>query len=836
MMSGRLPSKEETPAGTAAVERRLSRRGFLKVTAAAAGVAAAGGSIGCSVVPQSQTGQMGGQIETYNCICRSNCMFSCRYTGFVREGRLFKLEVADYPEPGYTSSCLKGLSYLERIYSPTRIKHPLRRVGDRGAGQWEQISWEEAIAEAADRLKEIAEKHGPKAIVFDSCSGCYGYINGIYNPLGRLSGVLGATKPAVCYDYAAGHGINRVLGTGDWAYCNEPSSVLDSSMVIVWGTNPVFTAPHNWRWIQRAKSQGTKVVTIDPIKSATAHKSDEYIQITPGNDGYLALAMANYLIGKDLIDHDFLAEKSTGAFLVKQEDGLLLRKSTFSPLALDESGKPVEKDRFYVWDEQQGTAVLLEDAQKPSMEGSFEYQGIKVDTSYTLLKRQLQQYTIAEASTLCGISEEKIRSFAEELASQKAVSVNITYGLDHYVNGYLTTWAIAILLALTGNLAKPGAGFTGVFTTAYSPNITAIWAGSPEFKALNSQVPSGLLHTIFDKQELEGKPYPMKAIISYSSNPISNYAGQNNFFDKILPNLDYWVYLDMELTDSARYADLVLPVSSWYESEDIRVSYNNPYSIYQEKAIEPLYESKPDSEIAGLLGRAMGFQESFPEGFGFDEWANLLFTDAVSKSKGITLERFKSEKVIQTTGEPGVSWIRGLSAPFPSESGKVQLYTENPTPRLNYGQDLSARFPHEHLVYYRAPHEASKDNPLYQKYPLVFLQEHSRFRVHTQWFNTPMLKELDPEPLAKVNSIDAKARGVADGDIVEVFNDRGHAVLKCLIDESIAPGILSIPKGWQREQFIDGCFQELTNPEMDPYASAFSYYDSLVDFRKYKEV
>jgi molybdopterin-containing oxidoreductase family molybdopterin binding subunit len=708
----------------------------------------------------------------------------------------------------------------------------MRRAGERGEDKWEQISWDEAIKEMASKLQDIVDTYGPKAIVFDSCSGSYGQINGIFNPLGRLSAVLGATKPAVCYDYAAGYGINRVLGTGDWAYCNEPNSVLDSSMVIIWGTNPVYCAPHNWRWIQHAKEQGTKVVTIDPIKSATAHRSSEYIPVIPGHDGYLALAVCNYLIDKGLIDVPFLLEKSTGPFLVRKDTAKHLRKSDFTPLATDDAGKPTEKDEFYVWDEDAKTAVLSKDATKPILEGSFTYEGIEVDTAYSLLKKELEQYSIAKASELTGTPEAKITSFAEEFAAQDAISVNITYGLDHWVNGYQSTWSVATLMALTGNFAKPGAGFTGVFASLYGVNTVGLWTGTPEYKGLNTQVPSGLLHEIFATQQLEGQPYPMKAIITYCSNPIANYAGQRNYLDKVLPNLEYWVYLDTEFTDSARYADLVLPVASWYEVEDVRVAYNNPYSMISEKAIDPLYECRPEWEISGLIGRAMGFEQSFPANYTFDDWANIIFENEQSKSMGITLERLRSEKVIQTSGKQGESVVRGLTIPFPTESGRVQLYCENPTPRLQYGQDLSARIPRERIVYYKAPHEASKDNPLYQKYPLVFLQEHSRFRVHTQWYNTPILKELDPEPVAKVSGKDAADRGISNGDMVEVFNDRGRAVLRCVIDESVAPGVLSIPKGWAINQHKEGCYQELTNPEMDPFASSFSYYDSLVDFRK----
>lgn len=825
---------------TKTLQSGITRRSFLKTTAAVAGAASIGGAGSFALHDMAIADETAVQEGIFNCVCRSNCNFSCLYNGHVRDGKLVKLEVADYPDEGYTSSCLKGLSYLERIYHPERIKYPMRRAGERGSDEWERISWDEAIEEITERFETIIKEHGPTAIAFEAASGNYGYVNGVFGPLARLCCVIGATKVACSYDYAAGHGVNRVLGTGDWYYSNEPNSVLDSSMIIIWGTNPVLTAPHNWRWMQRAKENGTKIVTLDPIMSATAHKSDEYIQVTPGNDGYLALAMANYMIENDLIDKEFIMDKTTAPFLVRRDTQKHLRKSDYQHVEVDPLTNMFVDDDFYVWDEAIDGLAYISEAQKPAMEGSFTTpEGIQVDTAYSLLKKHLEQYTTAEASRHCGVSKERIELFAEEFAAQDAISVNITYGADHYVNGYLTTWAIAILMGLTGNFAKDGAGFTGVFCHVFtvgndSFDFISMWLDTPEFTAFNGEVPECELPDIFATQELEGKPYPLKAMLSYSSNAMSNFASQREFMDKVLPNIEFWVVLDTTMCDSARYADLVLPVASWYEVEDIRFAYNNPYAIYQEKAIEPLYESKSDQEIVGLLGRAMGYEKSFPANYGFDEWCEMMFTGNTEGPNGMTFEDLKKEKVIQAIGEKGKPWIRGKSAPFPTESTRVQLYCENPAPRLKFGQDLSAREPHEHLVYYREPEEVGIDNPLREKYPLVFLQEHSRYRVHTQWYEVPMLRELDPEPLAKVSGVDAKERGVENGEIIEVFNDRGHAVLRCLIDESIAPGILSIPKGWQRNQFIDGCFQEMTQPKTDPYSSAFSYYDSLVDFRKYE--
>lgn len=836
----------------------LTRRSFLKTTGAVAGASVLTGSAGMLVAHAAGEGDSGDSgEELYNCNCRSNCMGSCRLTAHVRDGKIVKLSPDEYDEPGYTGCCLKGLSYVERIYSPTRIQYPMRRVAgsERGAGEWERVSWDEAIAEIAQKMQETIDAYGPTAIAFDAASGNYGYLNGVYGFFPRLVACLGAIKTASSYDQAAGHGIDRVLGTGDWQYCNEPNSVLDSSMVVVWGTNPVFTAPHNWRWIQWAKEQGTKVVTIDPIKSATAHRSDEFIRVNPGHDGYLALAMANYVIQNDLIDREFLDTHSNGAFLVRSDTKHHLATTNWpeavaetyaatvaavteeyapmGPTAVAAAVKAIPID-YYVWDNATNSIVLYDEAQEPALEGSFTTpEGIKLETSYSLLKKQLSQYSMAEAARLTGLSEDFIVDFTERFAAEDAVSVNITYGLDHYLNGYHNTWAIAILMALTGNLAKPGAGFTGVFTTRWSPETLGLWV-TEEFKGLNSTIPFALMPEIVATQTLNGKPFPMKVMVSHCSNPVSNLGGQRAFLDGLLPNLDYYVVIDMEMTDSAQYADMVLPATSWYEVEELRAGYNNPYTIFQEKAIEPLYESKSDSEIAYLLGRALGFEKSFPETDNIDTWFAILFSNEASQTRNLSLERFRKEKVIQTTGTPGEAFITGQTTPFPTEKGLVRLYTDNPLPRLDYGQDLSDRVDMEHLVYYREPEEAGIDNPLKEKYPLVYLQEHSRFRVHTQWATVPLLRELDPEPLAKVNGIDAAERGVTTGDLVEVFNDRGHCVVKCLIDESIAPGIVSIPKGWQRHQFIEGSFQEMSQPGIDPYPSTASFYDSRVDFRKWE--
>ena len=809
------------------ISTKLSRRSFLKasaVTAVATGVIASNPlATGMKALAVGESPVSGNEEKLVSSVCRSNCFQCCRLYAHVRDGKITKTTPAAYPDEIYTGCCLKGLSLVQRTYSPTRIKYPMRRVGERGADKWERISWDEAINEIGEKFMAIQSQYGPQALAVDTGSGNYGLVHGIQGVVTRLANSIGCTRLNVCYDQATGHGSDRVIGGGVWLWGNEPRTMLDSKTIIVWGSNPVNSQPQNWRIIKEAQNKGAKVITIDPIYSTTANKSDEYIPIVPGSDAMLTLAMMNYMIEHDLLNVDFMKRRSTAPFLVRKDNGKVLRKSDFSP------GIDAAEDDYYVWDSIANKPVLLKEGPEDvAIEGSFLVNNVEVDTTFTLLKKHVQQYTLEEASKLTSIPVEKIEYLARTYVDVPT-TIYTNYGIDHYQNGHLWSFAAFIMASLTGNIGVKGAGFTGLYVLFMPVNYAGVYVTNG--KMANNTLPQAIFHQVVKDQKWGENPYPIKAIFTMNSNSMSNFAQQNVWFDDILPNIDFKVVVDTEFTDNARYADIVLPAAFWFEVNDLRVSYNNPYMLYQEKVIEPLYESKPDGEIIALIGRKMGLGQFFPEHMVDTEWIKVLLDSDGFRDMNVTYDRIVAEKVIRVQGSAEKPFIRGEHFFF-TPSGRAQLYCENPLPRVNYGQDLTGIIEKERLPYFRPPGEAWKDNPLFTKYPLVFLQEHSRFRTHSQWYNTPMLKELDQEPLAKMSREDAKARGIKTGDIVEVFNDRGRAVVKAEVNDSISTGILSIPKGWQREQFIDGCFQELTNTQIDPMNVNFAYFDCLVDVRK----
>lgn len=809
------------------ISTNLSRRSFLKasaVTAVASGVIASNPlATGMKALAVGESPVAGNEEKLVSSVCRSNCFQCCRLYAHVRDGKITKTTPAAYPDEIYTGCCLRGLSLVQRTYSPTRIKYPMRRIGERGADKWERISWDEAINEISKKFMAIQSQYGPQALVVDTGSGNYGLVHGIQGVVTRLANSIGCTRLNICYDQATGYGADRVIGGGIWLWGNEPRTMLDSKTIIVWGSNPINAQPQNWRIIKEAKNKGVKVITIDPIYSATANKSDEYIPIVPGSDTMLALAMMNYMIEHDLLNVDFMKRRSTAPFLVRKDNGKILRKSDFLP-GIDAAG-----DDFYVWDSIANKPVLLKEGPEDvAIEGSFLVNNVEVDTTFTLLKKHVQQYTLEEASKLTSIPVEKIEYLARTYVDGPT-TIYTNYGINHYLNGHLWSFAAFIMASLTGNIGVKGAGFAGLYVLHMPVNFAAVYVTNR--KMANNTLPQAIFHEVVKDQKWGEKPYPIKAIFTMNSNSMSNFAQQNVWFDDILPNIDFKVVVDTEFTDNARYADIVLPAAFWFEVNDLRVSYNNPYMLYQEKVIEPLYESKPDAEIIALIGRKMGLGQFFPESMVDTEWIKVLLDSDGFRRMNVTYDRIVAEKVIRVQGSAEKPFIRGEHF-FNTPSGRAQLYCENPLPRVNFGQDLTGIIEKERLPYFRPPAEAWKDSPLFAKYPLVFLQELSRFRTHSQWYNTPMLRELDPEPLAKMSREDAKARGIKTGDIVEVFNDRGRAVVKAEVNDSISTGILSIPKGWQREQFIDGCFQELTNTEVDPMSVNFAYFDCLVDVRK----
>lgn len=313
----------------------LTRRSFLKTTGTLAGAAVVAGAVTPSLQAYADEYALG-QIETeqeqvFCGVCRGNCSGTCKINLHVVDGKIVKTSrrpFNSFPDMSIDRICLRGLSQVYNIYGPNRIQYPMRRVGERGAGEWERITWDEAVDEIAQRWQEIREKYGDQAIAYTRGSGNLGTVSGVASPMFNVFfNKINSTQIKIARDQANTRGINRVMGTlGDWVL-NDPSDFKNAKTLFVWGANITDAQIHDWHFVADAQESGTKLVVIDPVMTQLAAKADVWIPIQPATDAALALSMMYVMVDEDAINKPFMKAHTCAPFLVREDTGKFLRMS-----------------------------------------------------------------------------------------------------------------------------------------------------------------------------------------------------------------------------------------------------------------------------------------------------------------------------------------------------------------------------------------------------------------------------------------------------------------------------------------------------------------------------
>ena len=315
----------------------LTRRSFLKSTGAVAAAAAAGsaGLLATSGVAQAvayEAGQTEGDGEQIFCgVCRGNCSGTCKLNLHVVDGKIVKTSKRSFnsfPDGRVDRICLRGLSQVYNVYGPNRIQYPMRRVGERGSGEWERITWEEAIKEITDEWKRIQAEYGEQAIAYTRGSGNLGAISGVASPMYNVFfNKINASMIKIARDQANTRGINRVVGNlGDWVL-NDPSDFKNAKTLFVWGANITDAQIHDWHFVADAQDAGTKLVVIDPIMTQLAARADMWVPVKPATDAALALSMMHVMVTEDAVNKPFLRDSTCAPFLVRSDTGKFLRMS-----------------------------------------------------------------------------------------------------------------------------------------------------------------------------------------------------------------------------------------------------------------------------------------------------------------------------------------------------------------------------------------------------------------------------------------------------------------------------------------------------------------------------
>ncbi len=818
----------------------FTRRSFIK---GAAALTAAGALAGCS--PQTQNleeaepQKEAPEEQIFAGACRGNCMGGCFLNVHVRDGQVVRTTARDMPDPAYNRICPRGAAHAERLYGAQRLQYPMKRIGERGEGKFERISWDEALVTIADNWKRIADEYGTGAMSVFAASGNWGICSGVGmgGAIDRFRNVTGASNIQQSVDAAFGRALGIVMGMSPYTANNEPADFKNSKTIINWGSNPPISQPQVMHFIMEAKEQGTKFVVIDPVFNANAAKADWYVPIKSGTDGALALGLVCELIEQGWVDLDFVRDHTEACLLVRRDNGMLLRLSDLGvePAKGDidpVTGEPAVIDPYAVWDDASGKIVALDEATEPAIEGVTEIDGIAVDTTYDLLKRAVQSdYTLDKVEAITGIPVADIKEIARLYAEEGPVNTYTLMGCDHYVNGHYNFWAMFLPAILSGNIGKPGAAVGSAGFTPLEVANSAVTAAPVDSSGKPCQGQGAMyrVNQVLEIQEtgrLAGQDAILKGVWITNGNPVTNMA--NIEYTKAwLNNMEFVVVADITMTETATYADILLPSAHWFEQVELfTMTASHPYLLWQDKCVEPLGEAKPDFDIYKAVCEKLGYGEFWD--LDAEEFIAQHVSGEGSQALGITFERLKDEKAVRAlSGDNYVSFEGGT---FATATGRARLYQDVVVPDYDSGQEIDLA--KEKVPYWEPAREADPDGEVRKTHPFHLISEHHRTRTHTQWTEVEMLKEFYPEPVVKINPQDAESLGIAEGDIVRLFNDRGSVKMKAAMNAGNPRGIASATRGWRTEEFIEGHFAELPSNEFNQVCANQAFNDLAVSIEK----
>jgi anaerobic dimethyl sulfoxide reductase subunit A len=718
--------------------------------------------------------------------CNLNCgAHFCGLKVTMRDQHVIKIEPADFPDERYRRICLKGISYTQMLAHPRRLLYPLKRVGARGRGEWQRISWDQAMDEITTKMRAITTQHGNPSLMFFPYSGQLGTLNSMSGVYSRLASALGASavNPATYgVDSAVPSGVEDTLGSGAGYVANDYADLVNSKLILVWGGDPAQSRMNWWNFFLDAKRAGARLVTIDPRFSITASKSDEWIPIRPGTDLYLALAMVRLVIEQNWINREFVLRHTVAPLLVREDNGRFLRGSDLL----------VGNQEYLTWDFQQERVVAAEHVAHPALDGRYEIEGIACRTAFDCLREMLQPYTPAFVAEKTGIAPDQIFALARDYATMRPARILSLYGIDRWRHGATFGRLIATLGALTGNLGIPGGG-AGVDGFADSVMFYSDFA-FPDKKKYQPINPVTLAEQI-----ISGRPYPIKAVWVGFGNWLNQWPNHEQLMNEVLPKLDLLVTADHFMTETAQWSDYVLPAAMFFEREDM-VKGPPPYIQYQPAIVPPPGECRSDFDIAAMVAQKMGCGEYFaraPRDYlreifaASDETINTLSFDEL-RARGVLRRNVSVE-----------SQVAHRDLKFNTPTGRVEFYVERLLPFDKALPD------------YESPTEANPDGEKIQRYPLVCITEHSRYRVHSTFSDAPWLRELDTEPRAAMHPSVAVSRYIHDGDWVRLFNERGFVVLRARLNQTVPPGTVYLTQGWQSHDFKAGHPQALTYNNSD---------------------
>ena len=668
-------------------------------------------------------------ISTVLGACPHDCPDTCSFVTEVQDG--IALKVRGNPAHAHTAGalCAKVSKYTERTYHPERLLYPMKRVGAKGAGQFERVSWDEALSDIAVRLRAIAARD-PQAIQPYSYAGTMGMAQS-EGMAARFFNKLGAAQLDRTICSAAGTaGLMHTLGG---KVGMKVEFFAQAKLIVIWGSNSITSNLHFWRHVQEAKRLGARVWCIDPRKSETAEKCHEHIALLPGTDAALALAIMHELIVHDWLDHGYIAQHTLG------------------------------------WEKLKERALL---------------------------------WNPERAAQVCGVPVAQIIELACEYGEAakrgEPVAIRLNYGMQRVRGGGNAVRAVACLPALVGAWRQRAGGMLLSSSGQFPVQREALFR--PDL--LKGKTPRTInMSTIGDDLLRPASPDfgpKIEALIVYNSNPVAVAPESKKVVLGFAREDLFTIVLEHFQTDTADYADYILPATTQLEHWDVHLSYGHTDVLLNKPAIAPVGEAKPNTQIFRELAVRMGFTEPC---FADDDetLCRTAFGDAVSFDD-LLRDGFATLKIADAPFANGG---------FPTGSGKCEF--DSPAVGLP-----------DHLPNYELP-------SIDARYPLAMISPPARNFLNSTFVNVKSLRDMEGEPLLEICAEDAAFRGIQDGATVKVFNERGAYHCKARISPRARSGVVNGLGIWWRKLGLRGTnVNEVTSQHLTDMGRGPVFYDCAV--------
>jgi anaerobic selenocysteine-containing dehydrogenase len=745
------------------------------------------------------------------------CTAHCATIATVENGRVISLDSdPDHPNGGVL--CLKGKAAPELVYHPDRLNTPLQRTRpktDPDPG-WQPISWDEAFDDIAQRLLAVREQHGAKAMALGKGTKSGTSVDDVERWLGRFLYLYGSPNWVSTTHVCNWH---RDTGFAFTFGANLPTPDLaHSKTFLLWGHNPSSTSLVLAHDIVAARKRGMKTVVVDPRRIGIGANADLLLQVRPGADGALALALIHCLMEESWYDVDFVRQWTNGVFLLNSHTGAVLTEADLSANG--------SANRFLVWDEAKnkpvvydpGTGNYSRDGVRPALFGGRTLTTNNNEETickpvFERLGEIAAEFAPEKSEKITWVPAADVWKSALMLAHNRPVSMYMWNGLGQHTNATQTSRAIASLCALLGDFDRPGGNvifpklpINSVDGKEFLPKEAAALRVGRERKPLGPPASPGncAAYDIFNAI-IDGRPYPIKAFLAFGCNPVMSNADAR-LAREALRKLDFAVAIDLFMTPTAELCDYVLPATSFLEMANLTTAFEHRPSgkthlQYRPAVVEPLHERRSDTWILFELAKRMGMGEHFWNGDIEVGYAYEL------KPTGISLDQLKNS--------PG-----GISRPTPptyekhariDKEGKSRGFA-TPSKRVELYSHKFAANGYPAMPEYVEPALSPMSKPeIAREFPLVLTNAKTTTYVHSQQRALTSLRKASPEPSADINPETAFKHGIANKKWMIVESPRGAIKVKARVTPSIIAGVVCLQHGWWQ-----AC-KELELPGYDPY-------------------